>query len=336
MRLAAIVAAAALALAGVTGARANEPFYAGKTVRVLIPADAGGVYGLYAQVAGPHLRRHVPGNPEIVPQYMPGGGGITAANHLANVAPADGTVLAMPHDSLVLYQMLRPDNVKYDVRRLAWIGTIGGLASTISVWHTSPVKSVADATKTKAILGATGRGSYMYMVPRLMNVLLGTQFEMVTGYKGVAEIDIAMERGEVQGRGGSWLSWKSTRPDWMQGNKIVHLVQIGHRKADDLPDVPLLVDLGRTEEERQMYRFVSSIGVIGRGLVLPGGVPAERVALWREAFAQTIADPAFLADAKARLIDVEPIPGAEVERAIAEVLATPQPVVERLRSLIGQ
>jgi tripartite-type tricarboxylate transporter receptor subunit TctC len=316
--------------------KAQEAFFAGKTLRVIIPAGPGGVYGFYGQVVAPHLSRYIPGHPQIIMQYMPGGGGLVAANHFANIAPKDGTVLAMPHDSLVLYQILRPKDVKYDVRELRWIGTIGGLTSTISHWRTAPAKTVEATKQAKVILGATGRGSYMYMVPRLMNELLGTKYELVTGYKGTADIDIAMERDEVQGRGGNWLSWKSGKQEWMQSGQIVHVVQIGFRKNPELPGVPLLIDLAKSDRERQMFRFVSSIGLIGRSLALPPKVPTERVDVLRLAFAKMIADPAFLADAKAKNIDIEPIDGAEVERAIAELMTTPKAQTDELRTLIGQ
>lgn len=315
---------------------ADEAFYAGKTIRVIVPAGPGGVYGLYGQVVAPHFSRHIPGHPQIIMQYMPGGGGLVAANYFANIAPKDGSVLAMPHDSLVLYQILRPKDVKYDVREIRWIGTIGGLTSTISHWHSAPAKTVEDTRAEKVILGATGRGSYMYLVPRLMNELLGTRYEIITGYKGTADIDIVMERNEVQGRGGNWLSWKSGKQEWMKSGKIVHVVQIGFRKSPELPEVPLLIDLGYTDREKRMFRFISSIGLIGRSLALPPKVPNERIVELRAAFDKLLTDPAFLADAKARKIDIEPIEGIEVERAIAEVIATPTALTEELRALLAK
>lgn len=331
-RMSVIVAAI---LAPAAALAADEAFYAGKTIRVIVPAGPGGVYGLYGQVVAPHFSRHIPGQPQIIMQYMPGGGGLVAANHFANVASQDGTTLAMPHDSLVLYQVLRPQNVKYDVREMHWVGTIGGLTSTISHWHSAPAKTV-DATKTaKVILGATGRGSYMYMVPKLMNELLGTKYELVTGYKGTADIDIAMERNEVQGRGGNWLSWKSGKQEWMKGGKIVHVVQIGIRKNPELPAIPLLIDLARTDREKQLFRFVSSIGLIGRSLALPPKAPKERISELRAAFAKMIVDPVFRAEAKARSIDIEPIDGAEVERAITEIMNTPGSLTDELRTLLA-
>jgi tripartite-type tricarboxylate transporter receptor subunit TctC len=335
-RGASILLAMGLAL-GVTGAAvANDEFYAGKTVRIVIPAGPGGVYGLYAQVVGPYLREHVPGRPDFVPEYMPGGGGIKAANYIANAAPKDGSVIAMPHDSLVVTQVLTPSAVKYDVRSLRWIGTVSATSSTIAVWHTVGARSVDDAKKIKIVLGATGKGSYMYFVPRLMNSLLGTKFEIVSGYKGVADIDLAIERGEVQGRAGAWLSWKAAKPDWVRDGKVIQLVQFGYRKTADLPSVPLLVDLATDEETAGMFRFVSSIGLIGRGFVAPGGVVESRLAMLRDGLAQTLTDRRFLDETKKRGVDVDSVPGPEVEAGIARMLATPKATVDRLRKLIGK
>ena len=334
-RALAVAAVLWLACAGQARAQGEAPFLAGKTVSMVIPAGPGGVYGLYGLAVAPYLRKHLPGQPQVVMQYMPGGGGIVAGNYIANVAPTDGTVLAMPHDSLVIFQVLQPEQVRYDARRWQWLGTIGGLSSTLSIWHTAPARTVEDARQQRLVIGATGRGSYMYMAPRLMNELMGTRFELVTGYKGIADIDIAMERGEVQGRGGNWLGWKSAKADWLRDGKIVHLVQIGHAKAADLPGVPLLTDLGRTDTERQMYRFVSSVGLIGRSLALPPATPPERVAVWRRALAAALADAEFIAEARARNIDIEPIAGPDIERAIGEILATPADVVGRLRAILG-
>jgi tripartite-type tricarboxylate transporter receptor subunit TctC len=314
---------------------AEEPFFAGKTIKVIIPAGPGGVYGLYGQMVAPHLSRLIPGNPQIVMQYMPGGGGIVAANHFANIAPKDGTVLAMPHDSLVIYQILQPKNVRYDVREIRWLGAIGGLTSTISHWHTAPAKSVEETKANKVILGATGRGSYMYMVPRLMNELIGTKYEIITGYKGIADVDIAMERNEVQGRGGNWLSWKSVKQDWIKSGKIAHVVQIGFQKNPELPGVPLLNDLGRTSREKAMFGFVSSIGLIGRSLALPPNTSKERVIELRTAFGRMISDPAFLAEAKTRNIDIEPIEATVVEGAITDLISSSVTVVDELRKILG-
>ena len=329
-----LIVAAAFAWSG--AAVAEEGFYAGKSVRIVIPAGPGGVYGLYAQAVGPYLRQHVPGHPDFIPEYMPGGGGIKAANYFANAAPKDGTVIAMPHDSVVITQVLTPAAVKYDVRTFRWIGTVSATSSTIAMWHALPVKTVDDAKKVKSILGATGRGSYMYFVPRLMNALLGTKFEIVTGYKGVADIDLALERGEVQGRAGAWLSWKAAKPDWVRDQKVIQIVQFGYRKTADLPKVPLLVDLAADEEAAQMFRFVSSIGLIGRGFAAPGGTPNAQLGLLRDGLAQTLKDPAFLNDAKKRTVDVDSVPGPEVEAGIAQILATPKEVVDKLRKLIGK
>ena len=321
---------------GAENARADEPFFAGKTVTIVIPAGPGGIYGLYAQVFAPHLSRHVPGNPNFILQYVPGSGGTKAANYIANAAPRDGTVLATPHSSLAITQVLRPDAVKYDVRRFRWIGTIGGSSNTLSVWRAAGVVTVEQATRKQIVIGATGRNAVSYMAPRLMNAVLGTKFKIVTGYKGVADLDIALERGEIQGRANNWLSWKTGKPDWLRDGKIVHLVQISHHRAPDLRDVPLLVDLASNEADAQMFRFISSIGPIGRGLALPDSVPADRIALLRDAFENTLKDPAFLKDAAARQIEIDPTTGPEVEKEIARVLATPRSVVDKLRRLMAE
>jgi hypothetical protein len=193
-----------------------------------------------------------------------------------------------------------------------------------------------ETKANKVILGATGRGSYMYMVPRLMNELLGTRYEIITGYKGIADVDIAMERNEVQGRGGNWLSWKSVKQEWIKSGKVVHVVQIGFRKNPELPGVPLLNDLGQTGRDKAMFGFVSSIGLIGRSLALPPNTAKERVVELRTAFGKMMSDQVFLADAKARRIDIEPIEAAEVERAITDLMSSSGMVVDELRKILGE
>ena len=333
--------AAMLVAAGLNPASAQksvEDFYKGKNVDLVIGYSPGGGYDLYARLVGQHLGKHIPGNPNIIPRNMPGAGSRTAVAWISNVAPKDGTALATADQSLSVAQAMGDKaltDMKIDTSKLIYIGNPSADNNTTSMWHTSKVKSIEDAMKYEAPMGATG-GSTSSQYPRAMNALLGTKFKIILGYPGGNDINLAMERGEVEGRGSNaWASWKSTRMDWITDKKINIIVQIGLTKAPDLPNVPLMMDLAKNPEDKAVLKLLSASTTIGRPLFTSPGVPEERVKALRAAFDATMKDPEFLADAQKRGFDINPVPGEELQRIVADIVATPKPIADRLQSIIG-
>jgi tripartite-type tricarboxylate transporter receptor subunit TctC len=311
-----------------------EDFYRGKKIDLIIGYSPGGTYDLYARLVARHLGNYLPGKPVIVPRNMPGAGSRAAANWVYNIAPKDGTVLATADQSLSLQQAVGDKRITFDTRKFIYIGNPNIENNTTATWYTSGIKTLEDAKKREVTMGATG-GSTSSQYPKAMNALLGTKFKIILGYPGGNDINLAMERGEVDGRGSnSWTSWKTTRPDWIAEKKINILVQIGLKKAPDLPDVPLLMDLGKNDEDRQLLRLLSASTNVGRPVFTTPDVPAERVAALRKAFDTMVHDPAFLAEAKREKFDVDPASGEELQKIVAEIVAAPMAQGERLRQII--
>lgn len=314
--------------------QAVEDFYRGRKIDLIIGYSPGGSYDLYARLVARHLGPHIPGKPLIVPRNMPGAGSRTAATWVYNLAPRDGTVLATADQSLALQQAAGDARIQFDTAKFIYIGNPNVENNTTVTWHTSGVKTIEDAKRREVTMGATG-GSTSSQYPKAMNALLGTKFKIILGYPGGNDINLAMERGEVEGRGSnSWASWKATRPQWIAEKKINILVQIGFKKAPDLPDVPLLMDLGANEADRTLLRILSASTQIGRPIFTAPGVPPERVAALRQAFDAMVRDPAFLAEAKQLNFDIEPVGGEELQKLVAEIIAIPSEQKERLKTIL--
>lgn len=326
-----VAAAAGLALA-VSAAGADD-FYRGRQVTLVIGNNAGTSYDTSARLMARHFGRHIPGQPTFVTQNMPGATGLIAANYVSNVAPQDGSVLANAHQSLPLRQVLGDKAVKYDAAKLQWIGSPDSSNNVITVWHTVPVKSIEDAKSRPVIMGATTKAAASYIEVMLANTLIGTKFKLVTGYKA-NDIDLAMERGEVEGRAGqSWAGFKATKPEWVRDKKMTVIAQLGLKPDPELPDVPLLQTLAREYEGRQIIEVFAAQIALGRPLFAPAGVPKARVALLRKAFEEMIASPDFLADANRINHDVNLISGAELEAIVAKIMATPPALAAKVQAL---
>ena len=314
--------------------QAVEEFYRGRKIDLVIGYSPGGTYDLYARLVARHLGRHIPGKPLIVPRNMPGAGSRTAATFVASIAPRDGSVLATADQSLALQQAAGDNRIKFDTTKFIYIGNPNVENNTTVTWHASGVKTIEDAKRRTVTMGATG-GSTSSQYPKAMNALLGTRFKIILGYPGGNDINLAMERGEVDGRGSnSWASWKATRPHWLAENKINILVQIGLKKAPDLPGVPLLMDLAANPDDRALLRLLSGSTQIGRPIFTTPEVPAERVAALRTAFDAMLRDPAFLQEAKKENFDIDPVSGEALQKLVGEIAATPKAQGERLRKII--
>ena len=333
----ALPATLALAFASASPALAQTPeqFYQGRKMDMVIGYSAGGTYDLYARLVARHLGAYMPGSPTIVPRNMPGGGSRTAVAWVFSVAPKDGSVLATADQSLAIAQALGDPQIRFDVTKLVYIGNPARVYNTTAAWHTSGVKTIEDAMKQEVTVGATG-GSTSSQYPKAMNALIGTRFKIILGYPGGNDINLAMERGEVAVRGSnSWGAWKATRPDWLRDGKINILVQIGLEKSPDLPNVPLLMDLGKTEEDRAVLKLLSSPTAIGRPIFTNPGVPEDRVKTLRAAFNAMVKDPKFIAEAQRENFEIDPVSGEEVQKIVAEIVSAPEGVRKRLNEIIG-
>jgi tripartite-type tricarboxylate transporter receptor subunit TctC len=311
----------------------EEPFFKDKTVRVIVGSAPGGGYDAYARLVADHWRKHIPGNPQIVVQNMPGAGSLVAMNHVANVAPKDGTVVGAVNAAMTTQPLLKPDTAKFDPRKMNWIG------STLREYHigivrqSSPVKTIADAQKIEIPVAGTGGSTTTY--PVIANAVLGTKFKVVAGYQGTAEGALAMERGEVDGMIGiTWASIKGTQAQALRDGKLRLLAQFGVRKHPELPQLPLVIDSARTPEDKAALRLVFSSQEVGRPWVVPEGVPAKTVAILRKAFDDTMADADFRADAQKRKLDIDPTSGTELQEVVNEIFKTPTAVVDRVRPFL--
>ena len=314
--------------------KAVEDFYRGKKIDLIIGYSSGGTYDLYARLVARHLGNYIPGKPLIIPRNMPGAGSRAAATWIYNVAPRDGTVLATADQSLALQQAAGDKRIQFDTTKFIYIGNPNVENNTTAAWHTSGIKTIDDAKRREVTVGATG-GSTSSQYPKAMNSLLGTKFKIVLGYPGGNDVNLALERGEVEVRGSnSWSSWKTTRPDWLTEKKINILVQIGLTKVPDLPDVPLLMDLGANDEDRQLLRLLSASTHIGRPIFTAPDVPADRVAALRKAFETMVHDPGFIAEARREKFDIEPTTGDSMQKIVIEMMAMPKAQSERLQKII--
>lgn len=308
-----------------------ENFYKGKTISYLVSSKPGGTFGLYAQVFRQHFSRHMVGNPNVIVRFMPGGGGLTMFNHLYNVAPKDGTVIGNTLATLPALQIFRPNAARYDALKFNWLGSISKDIYVLSVRSNAPATTL-QSLKTKEVpIGSIGEGNPTYYFPALTNKLLGTKLRIITGYPGGSAIYKAMESGEVDGYAPVWLSISTVKADWLRTGKVTLLLQGGPTRMRQLPNVPTLVELVKTPEQRQMALFLAAWAPIGRAVAAPPGVPVDHLAALEKAFAETVNDPAFVADMKKRKLTVEPSTKEEIVAAVRQVMQTPASLINELK-----
>jgi tripartite-type tricarboxylate transporter receptor subunit TctC len=335
------VPALALSLSAIVvagpGARADAvaDFYKGKTVTVVVSTGASGSYAVFAQLMHRHFSRHIPGAPAVVPSYMPGGGGAKASNFVFNVAPKDGSTIAMLHDYTVVAPVARPKAVKYQVDRFTWLLRYARSNPVIVVMKDSGIKTVADTQAREVVMGSTGRSAPSYINMSVMNQLVGTRFKIITGYKGRAQAEAAMERGEIAGSSAGWMTWQSSRPDWIASGKIVPLVQAGLSKLPELQSVPLLTEFAKNEADRNLLEFISAGGEFGRYVVGPPGLPADRTTALRRALDSLIRDPVFVADAAKRRVSLDPATGEELQKKAKRVVELVPSIKDRAQKIFG-
>ncbi len=330
-----ILLTAALVL-GSSAARADAvaDFYRGKTINVFIGVNVGGGYDFEARLLARFMRAHIPGNPLLVPQNMVGAGGIKMANYLYSIAPQDGTAIGMFPNTLIAVQAVGTEGVQYDANRFSWIGSMSMSPLTLTVWHSSRVRTIEEARQKELVVAASNKGAITYSFPRMLNEFLGTRLKIVSGYQGNSTMTIAMERGEVDGVTNSWDSWKSLNPAWLKEKKINLLVQT-EPKSKEL-DIPSVQELARSEDDRKVIQLIVSGDALGKPVATAPNVPAERVKALRDAFDATLKDPAFIEAAAAARIEINPIHGVQLQATAEKVLATPRALAERAKSIIAE
>jgi tripartite-type tricarboxylate transporter receptor subunit TctC len=315
-------------------AESTEEFYKSHPLSIVIGFSAASAYDLYGRAIGRHIARHIPGNPTIVPVNKPGAGSLTAANYLYSVAPKDGSVIGIFNRSAPMEPLLGTSGSKFDPRKFTWLGSVGHEVSVCVAWHGAAVQSWNDLLTKDFVVAASGLSSDTGVFALVLKNLFGAKIKIISGYPGGAEMSKAIETGEVDGRcGWSWSGVKASKPYWLSENKITVLLQLGLRKSPDLPNVPLIIDLARTDEERQMLKLVFSRQEFAWPFVAPPDLPAERKAVLRTAFEATLKDPDFLEDARKMALDVNPVSGAEVEDLIGEIYKTPPELAAKVRHL---
>lgn len=330
-----VLAAAASFLALPAAGQTSEPFYAGKTIDLIVGFPAGGFNDVNARLAARHLGNHLPGKPKVIARNMPGGGSIIASNHLYSLARKDGTVLALVSPTVPMDEKLGAGGVKFETAKFNWIGRIGTAVNVAMVWHTSPIKSVEDLKTRTSTTGATGAGSVVAVYPNVLNHMLGTRIKIVMGYAGSAEAMLAMERGEVEGHTASWEAVNALHPSWAKEGKIRVLVQFALARHPLLPSVPTAVDLVSSPEDVATMKAMVASGDIGKSIMTTPDVPADLVAAMRRAFDAMCRDPEFIADAQRSGVDVTPMKGEDLQRFIEELSAIPQPVITRVKQFYG-
>lgn len=313
----ALVVAVCVAVA-TTKAWAEDAFFKDKQIKIVLPTGSGGGWAFFGRLLSEYMGRYIPGNPTIVLQFMPGASGVKAMNYLANAAPQDGTYLGLPLKDVAATQLLRK-GVRYDAQKFHWIGRMGPVRTVMFLWHKSPATTIEQARKVEVVFGGLGKFGQTYMNPTFMNYLAGTKFRVITGYRGSADLFIAMQQGEAHGWSGSWAITKTKRGDWLKEGKLIPIVQFSLSKAPDLADVPLLMDFAKTGEQRSMVEFMVAGSDVGRSLMAPARVPTDRVETLRSAFSQTMKDEGLLARAAKARVSIEPLQGPEVAKIIKQI-----------------
>jgi len=334
-RCAGVFFAACVGFAATASAQAPsvEEFFKGKTLRFTVVYEPGGTYDLYSRLLITHLPKHIPGSPTIVIQYMPGG--MVGTVNLYEKAARDGTQLGMLPRDIAVNQMLRPDNARYDAKRFNWIGRIATYTGVMMVMSRTGVKTADDLRRKDVVVGSWGKTTDSFVTPTLLNALAGTRFKIVTGYRGAADVDLAIERGEADARVASWTALKTTRGEWLKDGRIAVPFQTGLKRHADLPDLPLIGDLATSDAGRRILEFMNSDSSVGWNAMAPPDVPADRVAVLRAAFDATLGDPDFLADAQKQGLEIVPGRGDEVQQVVEHTLDTPSDLVARLAAIIG-
>ena len=330
------VAVAAIGL-GALPAHAQSPaeFYKGKTVEVHIGYSAGGGYDVYGRILARHMGKHIPGNPTLVVKNMEGAGSLRLANWIYNAAPKDGTAFGIIGRGAAFDPLFGNKAAQFDANKYSWIGSMNNEVSVCVSWKDSGVTKFEDLLTKELVVGGTGPSADTDQFPKIMNGVLNTKFKIITGYPGGNDVSLAMQRGEVKGRcGWSWSSVVATQEQWYKDKTINVLVQLSLNKHGDLPHVPLIMDLAKTKEQKQILRLVFARQVMGRPFVAPPDLPADRVAALRNAFMATVKDKEFLAEAEKAKLEIQAVSGEDLQAVIKEAYETSPELAKQTADLL--
>jgi tripartite-type tricarboxylate transporter receptor subunit TctC len=333
--------AALLTIAATAAAHAQgvADFYKGRNIDLYIGYSVGGAYDLYARLLSRHLSKHIPGNPTVVPKNMEGAGSLRLANWLYNIGPKDGSAIGIigrgtGFDPIISNQ---EQKARFDGPKFTWIGSANNEVSVCGAWHTSSITKFEDLLTKQLIVGGTSASADTDQFPKILNGVLGTKFKIISGYPGGNEVGLAMERGETQGRcGWSWSSVKSTHMQWVRDKQFTILVQLALEKHPDLPDVPLVTNLAKTDDQRKILELIFARQVMGRPFLAPPGLPADRAAALRQAFMETMSDKELLADAEKAKMEITPVSGEQLEKLVTKIYATPKALADQAAAMIAK
>jgi tripartite-type tricarboxylate transporter receptor subunit TctC len=330
------IAAFSAAQFSVAYAQGTAAFFKGRNVNMEIGYSVGGGYDVYARMIARFMGRHIPGAPTVVVKNMEGAGSLRLANWLYNAAPKDGTEMGTIGRGVAFDPLLGNKSAQFDASKFTWIGSANNEVSVCVAWQNSGITKFDDLYSKQMTVGGTGGGSDTDVFPQILNAVLGTKMKVISGYPGGNDVGLAMERGEVQGRcGWSWSSVQATHKDWLQEKKITILVQLALSKHPDLPDVPLVIDLAKTDEQRQILKLIFARQVMGRPYLAPPAVPKERVDTLRQAFLDTMKDKEFLTEAEKAQLEITPVTGPEIEKLVKEVYQTPPQIAAKAAQVLN-
>src|SRR5262245_22988670 len=327
-RLGLLAAASWLALSPAS-AQTVEQFYRGKTITIMLGHPPGGSYDLYARLAANHIKRYIPGNPNIIIEHRPGGGGIRAVTQFYAQSARDGSVMGLFPESIAHSQVMQSELSKWNLAEMAYVGSIASVNPVMVRRKDAPAKSVEEMKKVSSNVGCSGRTSQSYQLPAILLNLGGFQFKIVCGYPGSAEYVIALHRGEIDMVSSAWNQWRSTHPGEIKDGVFIPVIQSGLRRNREIPNVPLMQEIVDDPTSKTVIEFYSAASAIGRALITPPQVPADRLAALRGAFDKLVKDPEFLREAERAKAEVDPTPGAELQNYVDTILSTPKDIIDR-------
>ncbi len=326
---------APLLLANLSYADPIAEFYAGKTISIAVGMSPPDQHDNDARLLSRHMGKYIPGSPAIVVQNMPGAGGLKVVQYTATVAPRDGTTFAISQRGTMMMPLLKYPEGNFDPRKFTWIGTRSGETSIVVLWHKVPVNTIDDVRKRETIVASTGGGADSNTLPFIYNETLGTRFKAVTGYSSGGDMNLAMERGEVDGRvGWSVGAMRGTKEDWYRGNLVKVILQHGLRRNPELGSVPLAQDLAKNENDRKLLELFAARQEIGFPVFGPPGIPADRADALRVAYDKTMKDASYIAEVNKMNVELAPISGAEMQVLVEKIYDTPAPIVDRAREIL--
>jgi tripartite-type tricarboxylate transporter receptor subunit TctC len=331
-----LIAVAALSAPSQASAQSMADTFHGKTLKILVPSAPGGDRALYPTILASYLSKHIPGNPTVLPVFMPGAGGSVALNYAYNVAAPDGLTIVTPLVAVVTAQAVGDDSVKYDVRKFNWIGRIADATRVLLMSNKVGAKTMADLRGREVVIGAVGRASETYLMPAFMNKIFGTKFKIVTGYQAAGKMNLAIESGETQASITTWNDIRNYHMDWIRdGGPMRLIVQIALAKHPDLPNLPLLLDSAQNQADHELIAFMSASSQMGQSYAAPPGVPAPILEALRRAFDATMKDPAYQDRMRTGKVEFNPITGEELTKIVLGTIGTPKSVIDRYKAAVA-